>query len=404
MFTKFDNIFKKNKSESTTLPKELIECFNDELPKGLHYAEAGEGFYVVTSDTGKINVSGIEIDLTEAQKTILGENVSRKDILEFAYNSQQQINFKLSNPGHITINGNEITLDKWIHNPFIKLQNGNFFLNPSKFPEPFDIKLSGYNKECILKSKRIPNDSIDIKSFEASGEFPLMLKYNINEKHKQMHFTISIIKEKISDVKTFIDALYIYNAFIEGKGNLFDKPLIVESMSSDSKIEDELIQFWEKVYSIENVLGMKFKAIYGDVDYGTAFIVEKLYQNLINKYPIRENKKIDSISGKWEFTSKDISLDNPVYFQFDATSDFDLFGVAFSLPSIVSLFNAKVVKINKQTAESKIYLDDFSEDKNMYVSIINFTDNEDMSKYKLDNAETLPDKMKKARMISDYMR
>ena len=96
-----------------------IECLNDELPEGLYYEEAEEGFYVVTSDTGKINISGIELDLTDEQKNILGEKALRKDVLEFSYNSQQQINFKLSNPGHITLNGKEITLDEWMYNPFL---------------------------------------------------------------------------------------------------------------------------------------------------------------------------------------------------------------------------------------------------------------------------------------------
>ena len=72
-------------------------------------------------------------------------------------------------------------------------------------------------------------------------------------------------------------------------------------------------------------------------------MVEQLYQNLICKKPI---KKIDiatsmtSDMNMREGINLDDLIGKQIFFQYNATTTFELFEMQFSLPSIVGIFNS----------------------------------------------------------------
>jgi len=111
-----------------------------------------------------------------------------------------------------------------------------------------------------------------------------------------------------------------------------------------------MIAFWVKVLKIEEHLGISFTPPQEDIDFKTICLVEKLYQNLINNTPIRDDVKPESLDGKWETKDEnDIreSIGKAIYFEFDATSSVDLFGASFELCGVEGIMNAVLERFTK---------------------------------------------------------
>ena len=181
-------------------------------------------------------------------------------------------------------------------------------------------------------------------------------------------------------------ATSIYNAYIDGSGLLCGQPLLGNLLEDDvNKYDEESIGFWKKVLDLEKILGVTFTPPHADVDFESICAVERLYQNLINRLPIRENKKIESIDGDWEMKSEeevDKSIGTPIMFEFEATSNIDLFGCQITLPALIAIFDAVVQRYTREGSKYKIFLGDVSEEKMRYISKMCFLTEQDMRMYR----------------------
>ena len=60
-----------------------------------------------------------------------------------------------------------------------------------------------------------------------------------------------------------IEAIEIYNAFIEGKGYIFDSVIDARlDTKNASRYDDEAFEFWKKVKELEDILGVVFDQIH----------------------------------------------------------------------------------------------------------------------------------------------
>lgn len=72
----------------------------------------------------------------------------------------------------------------------------------------------------------------------------------------------------------------------------------------------------------------------------------------------------------------------PIYFEFEATSNVELFEAKFELLALVGIFNAVFAGVEVDKNEQKIILKDESKQKKRYSSTLRFRDEEEVKKIK----------------------
>lgn len=159
----------------------------------------------------------------------------------------------------------------------------------------------------------------------------------------------------------------------------------IQVKENKKKVFDkDSIAFWKKVLAIEEYLGVAFKPPLDDVEFETMCLVETLYQNLINKIPVIDKGVINTINGEFSKTKKEIDelTGKPIYFEFEATSNVELFEAKFELLALVGIFNAVFAGVEVDKNEQKIILKDESKQKKRYSSTLRFRDEEEVKKFK----------------------
>lgn len=408
MFVNFDKVFNKRNETEIKVPSAMINYLNTQLPEGIKYVADKDGCKVV-SEKESFTIGGFLYKPTSEQKKILGKNYSYDDLLKYFYNAQKPIPLELKKDGYILLNGQEFPIDRLSYNPYnpIKYVSGTVFIHPHPFPSPFPLTVSGNGFSRKLIFKRVPNESVNIAVFESEKDQPLMVKYFLDETKHTLNVTFSFNLSYVKTIRDIVEATAIYNAFVDGKGEIAKQQIVSQSDTSKiKKYDEDSLMFWKKVLSIEEVLDLKFTPPENDIDFGTMCLVEELYQNLINNEPIKKNRKIESIDGKWDMKSEEdlkSSIDKTLFFEFEGQSKFSLFGQDFELPCLIAIFNSKLVKYSLKKEKYTLYLDNESENNKMYISILNFVKEDNLKAYRKDDSEQIT-LFHNAKTVQEYLK
>ena len=232
-------------------------------------------------------------------------------------------------------------------------------------------------------------------AFKSDDSKCLSIIYYLNPDKHFFSMTMNISLDKANTVQEIIEAIEIYNAFIEGKGYIFDSVIDARlDTKNASRYDDEAFEFWKKVKELEDILGVVFDPHGNELEFNDVCDIEEIYQNLINKAPIRRNTSINSITSKWEVQKDGIvedTLGKPIYFEFDGRSTVKLFAQEIELPCIVGIFNAVLSRYekNEATNECTIFLENESDRKTMYTSTLRFLNKEELLKYKAETKDRI---------------
>ena len=337
------------------------------------------------------------LEPTDQQKEILGDDFSFDDIMNLSYNSQKPVPVKLKNDKYVNINGTDIPIEQLSYNPFkpYELVIDSTYIYPFPFPPAFTIKIGNENTKIELSIKRIPNNSLDTMAFKSDDSKCLSIIYYLNPDIHFFSMTMNISLDKATSVQEIIESIEVYNAFIEGKGYIFDSVIHARlDKKNASRYDDEALEFWKKVKKLEDTLGVVFDPHGNELEFNDVCDIEEIYQNLINKAPIRRNTSINSITSKWEVQKDGIvedTLGKPIYFEFDGRSTVKLFAQEIELPCIVGIFNAVLSRYekNEATNECTIFLENESDEKQMYTSTLRFLNKEELLKYKAETKDRI---------------
>lgn len=393
MFVDFNSVFGKAPQTELKIPQALIDQLSSKLPDGFIYVVDSNNNLTISHDGKKdlkYTISGMTLEPTDQQKEILGDNFSFDDIMNLSYNSQKPVPVKFKNDKYVNINGMDVSIKQLSYNPFkpYELVIDSTYIYPSPFPPAFTIKIGNETTKIELSIKRIPNDSLDTMAFKSDDSKCLSIIYYLNLDIHLFSMTMNISLDKANTVQEIIEAIEIYNAFIEGKGYIFESIIDAQlDTKNASKYDDEALEFWKKVKKLEDVLGVDFDPHGSELEFNDVCDIEEVYQNLINKAPIRHNTSINTITSKWEFQKDGIAddtLGKPIYFEFDDRSTVKLFGQKIELPCIVGIFNAVLSRYekNEATNECTLFLENESDEKQMYTSTLRFLNREVLLKYK----------------------
>lgn len=412
MFVDFNKVFKDKPQTQMAIPQPLVDYMNRSLPEGIRYVSDENGNCEITSETGSLSIGGFVFEPTEKQIKILGKNYTQQDVLNYFYNSQKAIPLKLKKEGYILLNGKELPIEKMSFNPYmpveIKYVEKTFWIYPSKFPEAFPVKIGSdkYEREVLIS--REPNESVNIMSFKSSCDEPLKVQYFINENKKSITMNLSLNLIKASTVLDLVQATSIYNAFIDGKGTFLGHSLGF-GLKDDSvkKFDERSISFWERVLEIEKILKVQFYPSQDNISAEDIYLVEQLYQSLVNRIPTRDNQRINSINGMWDFESmgQDINemLGKPMFFRFECISHIELFGIKKDLPTLVGVVNAVLEEYKINGKKQEVTFADESQEKKRFNSIMFFESEDELLKFVNGNHEEIIEMFRNAKNPCEYV-
>ncbi len=413
MFVDFNKVFNEKQQTHITIPQPLVDYMNKSLPKGVKYDVNENGDCIITG-SGKepLSIGGFVFNPTDAQKKVLGENYTQQDVFSYFYNSQKAVPLTLKKEGYIILNGEDFPIEKMSFNLFtlvnVRYVENSFWFYPEKFPEAFPIKIGCKNYERRILISRVPNESVNIMAFESSCEEPLKVQYFINEKKKQITMTLSLNLIEAQTVFDLVQVTSIYNAFIDGEATFSGYPFGSGLVNSSvKKFDDKSIAFWERVLEIEKILGVKFYPPQDDVAVEDIYLVEQLYQSLVNKVPTRDRKKINSLDGKWNVESfgQDINdmIGKPMFFRFECMSHIKLFGINKELPTLVGVANAVIDEYKINGEKQKITFADESQEKERFTSVMFFESEDALLKFLNGNQQETIEMFQNAKKPSEYI-
>lgn len=237
-----------------------------------------------------------------------------------------------------------------------------------------------------MKLKQQPYASLTEIHFESENEKPLKLKISLDEEKESSHVQLTYNLSYAKSVREIVEVVEIFNAFIDGNGYLMGEriPSNVIPDEPKDKFDKHTLDFWKKVLQVETALGLAFSPIKNAPELETIYNIEKLYQTIILKKPIREEHKITSISSEWNAEStnriKD-SIGKPMYFQYTGDLKFNIMGQEFKCPSIFGMFNCKLADVKVVDGTTTLFFADESDDKTGYTSVLSFATEKELDAY-----------------------
>lgn len=409
MFVDFNNVFIQSNNKYQKCPPALIKYLNSKLPKGLTYVESEDGYYHIISDGIPISIGGLSLFLNDEQKKVIGDEINAEKIFKYSYNSQKPIKLEPKEKGFIVLNEKKINIDmlSFFYKDLFTENENELFLIPAKFPGKFTITLSGNGRQKDLTISRVPNESVFVSKYESADDDVFKIVYYIDESNNSLSLNINPFFYNAKTVRDLLDCYNIFSAFINGKGYI-GKELFCQLRHKNDNIGaliDKKIIFWEKVYKIEQKLGVSFKLPHEDISLKTAYEIELLYQNLICNNPIRHNSKINYIEGKQnKEIEESIVICKSYMFQYDGTLELDIFDVKISIPCFFCVFNIKVKDFAVNEEDFRIYLEDSEPDNPMFCSLLCFKDEEEYTIFKnKNNFNKIVSLFKNAKSEKEYL-
>ncbi len=411
MFVDFNKTFNKKNQNDIKVPDILAKYLSEQLPKGLEYIVEEDMIFVVPKVGERISFGDIFLNPTEEQKKILGENPTYNEILEYSYNSQSEIPVKTKNDNNIIkLNGEDFSLEKLAYAPMlpIKKKLTSFFMKPLSFPKAFNIDIGNGEYSKKLTISRIPNQSVYIAKYTSETNQPLRIEYlHDNRSNTISSFKMSFDLSYAKTIKEIVETTVIFNAFTSGNGYIGEKCLNNFCDPTAVKYDEKIISFWKNLLKLEELLNIQFTTPKENLDFEDMCIAEELYQNLVNKVPIRSKEKITSIDGDWEWISEDslnAAIGLPIFLQFNTTLKCTLFEKDIELPCIIGVFNSKLSKYTRNGEKYKIYMEDESPETHSYISTMCFKSKSELQTYTNEEFNKKIELFRNAKKAYEYLK
>lgn len=394
MFIDFNKTFGEIPQSQNKVPQVLIDEMNkslrDDLRSHFQFIALDNGTCVLhplDSSNKEVTIRGLSYDFTEEQKHILGAKPSSNDIAFYLYNSQDKIKLLPIEEDIIILNNTRLPLSHFCQIPLQGI-NCNVSEISMSFPKTKNVELpitiGTSTLERDLKIKRIPNKSLSELKFESDPEDSLYIFITYNTKTQKSNFTLKNKLNKAKSVKELCDNFTIYDAYLNGDGYFMGQPIEGHlELDKDSQWANEAAIFWNKVLKIEEVLDVNF-SLPDSIENEDVYLVEELYQSLINKVPIQARYSFTSLTGQWKALNDDLSYEElkgtPLTLNLTTINNIDLFNISKKLPVLTVISNALIINTKTNNNETTIYLDE--NNPNQFNAIQYFKNNEELEEYR----------------------
>lgn len=382
MFSNFKDAFIRRPQFTVKTPDVVVEMISKGLPKGFRYVHDHDGYCRLECD-GVMNIVPEKFGFPEIAKPIFEKKgkVTIQDAMEYAYNSQTRIELLPDADDCYIINGQKINKSMLVTAPLkgVDFYNGQLFISPPKFPDPFPMKISGNGYSMTLMVQRQPVNSFVSIIIASIGETPLSINYAIDSEKETINFNVKT--HPSSDVSQVIAAKEILNAFIDGTATIEDLPFEYSFDGQDKKIPEETLRFWHKLFDVEKSINVKFDAT-EEIKIDDIKLIDALYRSLVEKKPYKKYLTDMKLSGVGSFDDLSVSAEKTpigkeIMFEFTEEISVELLGASFSLFSIASIFDCVVseIQLPQEGASGEFFLKlNPAENKRMFSSTQYFLD------------------------------
>lgn len=268
----FKNNFDKGKSDKNLIPNSVIDALSAKLPSGLFYQKINSSTLALSS---KENIN-IDVKLLPDKEMleILGDEYNMDDILKLSFNSQKAVAIETKN-GKVVVNNNLVDVNSIIFSAEIETKGTKLYLLPQKFNEIKPLVIDDGKYKLEIPIKRVPNLSLDEIKIEGDNSY-FFVKLFINEKTKKLNFTINYDLGKCNSVLEIVTCLNLYQNLAIGKCTVGGKYLNLSGNVKLNDVDMNRLNFWNKVYAIENKLKLSFKPSFN--------INGSIYRNVLEIY------------------------------------------------------------------------------------------------------------------------
>ena len=233
------------------------------------------------------------------------------------------------------------------------------------------------------------------------------MEFIVCEEDYSVKMTLGFDLKKANTVKDIVETVFIYNAYCDGKGLLMGHPVgRMKDKADDKKFDEKSARFWEKVFEIEEKLNLKFIPPKTDIEFETICLVEQLYQNLICKKPVKQREIITSIISDMnvkEGVNLDELIGKQIFFQYNATTTFELFEKKLSLPAILGIFNSTFKSYEILDDKTKIILGIKDKNQKPFTAILCFASDSDLNEYVKENPDCYENILSNAKFPQEYL-
>lgn len=382
MFINYKKAINPKPLKSITHNREVIEYFNDRAPNGTRYIPSEADSLILTGDSN-MQISGLNIVLSDEQKKILGKTPSIADIMEYIDNAQEAVDLQPTKSGFIIINGEEISIDKIKLSPFsdVKYQHGKFKIIPKPI-QPFEIILSANGISKKLKMQRVAVKSISERQFETIDNEVLKISYITSAKTMDFEFSYVYNLHLEKSAKTIYETYKLLSGIFIGEGKLGVVNLKQPECSQEEKEHIySITEAWRKISFIEEKVGKKLTPRkHGIVNIPTG-LIEMLYQSLINKQPIKRNFDIKSINvtkKENDFEALNKFKGGLYFFSFNDNEEFSILGRKLVLPRLVYASNTIITDIQDN---GEVYKICFKKDTSTFYGVVYFASENERRDY-----------------------
>ncbi len=389
MFSNFRDTFIKKPQYTSAPPQAVIDSISQELPEGFYYIHSHDGYCMIDAPKG-LNIQSGTVLLSDEDKAILPDNYTIEDILKYSYNVQKEITLLPNEDGCFMVNGSYVRAVDFVKAPMrdIDFINAQLRIVPPKFPEPFDLEISGNEHTQKLHINRVPNRNLNVEKYESDGSTVIKVWFTIDPTlATPFTFNITVNMKRAKTVREAISAYYIYNAFADGKGYIGGNPLSIKDHTPFEKVPVEVIRLAEKLSQLEEYLDVQFDFSKG-VTIADAKTADELYRSIIEKKPFKRFKTFDTLSGKGHFITASEQgeyINTAIAFEFSESKHTSLLNANFTCRAINCIFNAVIASFSangdEETGDFVIHLTTAPGEK-MYESVQYFISEDQLDAFR----------------------
>jgi hypothetical protein len=260
MIADFDKVFGKRDEDRISIPEEILENINKELPNNLFcYKDSEKGVIISPKPEKELQVK-VELDPDETLRERL-KNIPKEKWTDYFYRTQQRVRVKNVCMGD---ENKKIPIEQIGYNPLAEspkiVEN---YMYPEKFPEPFQMPIETPDGEkIILEIQRQPYDSMVISKYINVNYPAVKLEMLINEENiEQSKLTYSITPSKANTVTEALAVIRVYKYLQNGEALIDGKKVFsptLERKQIDSEQLSKWDDFWSCLKKLEELLSVSF--------------------------------------------------------------------------------------------------------------------------------------------------
>ena len=385
MLGNFRKLFVDMPHADSAIPSGILQAMEYDLPEGYSYEDLGNGICFLkipsgTSIKAKIFIEG-------ATKEKLHKCQYLDDYYNYAINLQRPIVLLPDDNGLYYFDEQAFSINQIMSMPLqdMKVKDGSFELKVPRFEYEISVKMSLFDKERIIKLKRVSYDSLDNFKFVSDEKKGFVITMIINKTEPTVNISVFTDIVNAGSVKNVCDSIFWFNGFAKGEIIMYDQRMNPNNKAHITPYDDESVQFWNQLLELEKIFNVNFDVTQGIYE-RDVIRVRELYRSLVEKKPFRKNESVSQLEAS-TIDEKEINIGavvgQNIFFRFLTRQSNFVMGVKLNYVGIKYIFNAKITtyEYKEKTKKYVVLLENGQKNSPMFTSTLYFQNESELNSF-----------------------